>query len=100
MSIYGIIRLKQRSRLFMKQFGTSLAVSNVFSMPKWGLCSSKPYCSVQIVLRLYQSPAEILARFDIGAPCCAYDGTVMSSNFKISNLYIIKVNVFGPTHAL
>ena len=33
-----------------------------------------PYRSVQIVLRLYQSPAEILAGFDIDAPCCAYDG--------------------------
>jgi hypothetical protein len=26
------------------------------------------------VLRLYSSPAEILAGFDIDAPCCAYDG--------------------------
>ena len=33
-----------------------------------------PYRSVQIVLRLYRSPAEILAGFDIDAPCCAYDG--------------------------
>jgi hypothetical protein len=32
------------------------------------------YHSVQIVLRLYSSPAEILARFDIDTPCCAYDG--------------------------
>jgi hypothetical protein len=33
-----------------------------------------PYCSVQIVLRLYSSPAEVLAGFDVDAPCCAYDG--------------------------
>ena len=33
-----------------------------------------PYRSVQIVLRLYSSPAEVLAGFDIDAPCCAYDG--------------------------
>lgn len=33
-----------------------------------------PYRSVQIVLRLYTSPAEILAGFDVDAPCCAYDG--------------------------
>ncbi|KAH9483227.1 hypothetical protein JR316_0005331 [Psilocybe cubensis] len=31
--------------------------------------SQYPYRSVQIVLRLYQSPAEILAGFDIDAPC-------------------------------
>ena len=33
-----------------------------------------PYRPVQIVLRLYHSPAEILAGFDIDVPCCAYDG--------------------------
>ena len=33
-----------------------------------------PYRSVQIVLRLYSSPAEVLAGFDVDAPCCAYDG--------------------------
>ncbi|PPQ74872.1 hypothetical protein CVT26_011468 [Gymnopilus dilepis] len=32
-----------------------------------------PYRPVQIVLRLYQSPAEILAGFDIDSACCAYD---------------------------
>jgi hypothetical protein len=26
------------------------------------------------VLRLYSSPAEVLAGFDVDAPCCAYDG--------------------------
>lgn len=36
--------------------------------------SQYPYRSVQIVLRLYSSPAEILAGFDVDAPCCAYDG--------------------------
>ncbi|KAF7790774.1 hypothetical protein EIP86_001731 [Pleurotus ostreatoroseus] len=36
--------------------------------------SQYPYRSVQIVLRLYQSPAEILAGFDVDVPCCAYDG--------------------------
>jgi len=32
------------------------------------------------VLRLYKSPAEILAGFDIDAPCCAYDGTNVWAN--------------------
>ncbi|KAK7436334.1 hypothetical protein VKT23_019181 [Stygiomarasmius scandens] len=36
--------------------------------------SQHPYRSIQIVLRLYSSPAEVLAGFDIDAPCCAYDG--------------------------
>lgn len=36
--------------------------------------SQYPYRAVQIVLRLYQSPAEILAGFDVDAPCCCFDG--------------------------
>ena len=39
-----------------------------------------PYRSIQIVLRLYHSPAEVLAGFDIDAPCCAYDGTHVWAN--------------------
>ncbi|KAJ7165671.1 ankyrin repeat protein [Mycena crocata] len=42
--------------------------------------SQYPYRSVQIVLRLYSSPAEILAGFDIDAPCCAYDGNRVYAN--------------------
>ncbi|PPQ86286.1 hypothetical protein CVT25_005507, partial [Psilocybe cyanescens] len=42
--------------------------------------SQYPHRSVQIVLRLYQSPAEILAGFDIDAPCCAYDGNRVWAN--------------------
>ncbi|KAJ6544332.1 hypothetical protein B0H19DRAFT_1380614 [Mycena capillaripes] len=42
--------------------------------------SQYPYRSVQIVLRLYRSPAEILAGFDIDAPCCAYDGNRVYAN--------------------
>ena len=30
---------------------------------------------MQIVLRLYHSPAEILAGFDVDTACVAYDGT-------------------------
>ncbi|KDQ65163.1 hypothetical protein JAAARDRAFT_188410 [Jaapia argillacea MUCL 33604] len=42
--------------------------------------SQYPYRSVQIVLRLYKSPAEILAGFDVDAPCCAYDGDRVWAN--------------------
>ncbi|TFK59821.1 ankyrin, partial [Pluteus cervinus] len=33
-----------------------------------------PYRSIQVVLRLYSSPSEILTGFDVDAPCFAYDG--------------------------
>lgn len=42
--------------------------------------SQYPYRAVQIVLRLYQSPAEVLAGFDVDAPCCAYDGERVYAN--------------------
>ncbi|KIO26966.1 hypothetical protein M407DRAFT_23791 [Tulasnella calospora MUT 4182] len=34
-----------------------------------------PYRPVQIILRIYQSPAEILAGFDVDSTCVAFDGT-------------------------
>lgn len=39
-----------------------------------------PYRSVQIVLRLYSSPAEVLAGFDVDVACCAYDGDRVWAN--------------------
>ncbi|KAF7319941.1 Ankyrin repeat protein [Mycena kentingensis (nom. inval.)] len=42
--------------------------------------SQYPYRSVQIVLRLYSSPAEIMAGFDIDAPCCLYNGERVYAN--------------------
>lgn len=38
--------------------------------------SQYPYRSVQIVLRLYSSPAEILAGFDVDSACILYDGSL------------------------
>lgn len=42
--------------------------------------SQYPYRCVQIVLRLYSSPSEILTGFDVDAPCCAFDGTRVWAN--------------------
>ncbi|KAF7300964.1 Ankyrin repeat protein [Mycena indigotica] len=42
--------------------------------------SQYPYRSVQIVLRLYSSPAEILAGFDIDAPCVLFNGSRVYAN--------------------
>ncbi|KAH7108180.1 ankyrin [Auriculariales sp. MPI-PUGE-AT-0066] len=39
------------------------------------LHSQYPYRNVQIVLRLYSSPAEILAGFDVDCACLAFDGS-------------------------
>lgn len=44
------------------------------------ILSQYPYRSVQIVLRLYSSPAEILAGFDVDVACCAYDGDRVWAN--------------------
>jgi hypothetical protein len=46
-----------------------------------------PYRSVQIVLRLYRSPAEALAGFDVDAPCCAYDGMLSRIMRNLSYAY-------------
>ena len=44
------------------------------------LSAQYPYRNIQIVLRLYSSPAEVLAGFDVDAACCAYDGDRVRAN--------------------
>ncbi|KXN88341.1 hypothetical protein AN958_07486 [Leucoagaricus sp. SymC.cos] len=59
--------------------------------------SQYPYRSVQIVLRLYQSPAEVLAGFDIDAPCCAYDGEHVWANPRALTAMIRQCNTADMT---
>lgn len=55
-------------------------VSNVLSTKTYRPQAQYPYRAVQIVLRLYSSPAEILAGFDIDACCAIYDGQSVLAN--------------------
>ncbi|KAJ7579479.1 hypothetical protein C8J56DRAFT_1109862 [Mycena floridula] len=41
-----------------------------------------PRRTVQIILRLYQSPAEVLAGFDVDAACFAYDGHKVWASYR------------------
>ena len=50
---------------FSRRFGGCIANSR---------SGQYPYRSIQVVLRLYSSPSEILTGFDVDAPCFAYDG--------------------------
>ncbi|KIK54450.1 hypothetical protein GYMLUDRAFT_63236 [Collybiopsis luxurians FD-317 M1] len=59
--------------------------------------SQYPYRSVQIVLRLYSSPAEILAGFDIDAPCCAYDGSHVWANPRAITALMRQCNTVDVT---
>jgi hypothetical protein len=56
-----------------------------------------PYRSVQIVLRLYHSPAEVLAGFDIDAPCCAYDGSPFLMKSQSILIFTQEIEC-GPIH--
>ena len=58
----------------------STAFHVTYSRVTVSIHSQYPYRAIQIVLRLYQSPAEILAGFDVDAPCCIYDGTRVWAN--------------------
>ncbi|KAJ2920866.1 hypothetical protein H1R20_g16229, partial [Candolleomyces eurysporus] len=42
--------------------------------------SQYPYCPVQIVLRLYKSPSEVLTGFDVDARCFAFDSRAVWGN--------------------
>ena len=51
-----------------------------------------PYRPVQIVLRLYRSPAEVLAGFDVDAPCAAFDGTRVWANPRAITAWMTQCN--------
>ncbi|KAK7044109.1 hypothetical protein VNI00_007826 [Paramarasmius palmivorus] len=59
--------------------------------------SQYPYRSVQIVLRLYTSPAEILAGFDIDSACCAYDGNRVWANPRAITAMMRQCNTVDMT---
>lgn len=72
----------------------------------WGIVRSKGVVNihnedikVQIVLRIYSSPTEILIGFDVDCCCCCYDGRYVWATRRC--LYALKsgVNVLNPLHA-
>lgn len=62
--------------------------------------SQYPYRAVQIVLRLYQSPAEVLAGFDVDAPCCAFDGSRVYANPRAIVAMMRQCNTVDVTRRL
>ena len=55
--------------------------------------------TVQIVLRLYQSPAEILACFDVDCICCGFDGTAVWALPRCLRALRTGCNILNPLHA-
>ncbi|KDQ19308.1 hypothetical protein BOTBODRAFT_170420 [Botryobasidium botryosum FD-172 SS1] len=59
--------------------------------------SQYPYRPIQIVLRLYRSPAEVLAGFDVDAPCAAFDGTRVWANPRAIVSWMTQCNTIDMT---
>ena len=53
----------------------------------------------QIILRLYDSPAEVLLGFDIDCACCGYDGTAVWVLPRCVRALTTCTNVLNPLHA-
>lgn len=49
------------------------------------------------MLRLYHSPAEILAGFDVDAPCVAYDGARVLANPRAAAALMRQANTVDMT---
>ncbi|KDR65823.1 hypothetical protein GALMADRAFT_34611, partial [Galerina marginata CBS 339.88] len=54
--------------------GSYVLIHNIYFQSSYLLVALFPARHVQIILRLYRSPAEVLAGFDIDSCCFAYDG--------------------------
>ena len=55
--------------------------------------------AVQVVLRLYTSPAEVLLGFDVDCACCGYDGTAVWALPRCLRALKTGINVLNPLHA-
>ena len=53
---------------------------------------------LQIVLRLYDSPAEVLVGFDCDCCCCAYDGNSVWATPRCLESLRTGVNILNPLH--
>jgi len=54
---------------------------------------------IQIVLRLYDSPAEVLVGFDCDSCCCAYDGREVWVTPRCLHALRSGLNILNPIHA-
>ena len=71
------IRTKNAISIHCKYFFSSRIF--LFLTPRQHV-AQYPYRAVQIVLRLYRSPAEVMAGFDVDACCVAFDGNRVWAN--------------------
>ena len=55
--------------------------------------------TVQVILRRYESPAEVLLGFDIDCACAGYDGTSLWALPRCVRALRHSVNVLNPLHA-
>ena len=73
----------------------------VITMNNWtsGQWTSNVDLKIQIVLRLYDSPAEVLFGFDCDCCCCAYDGRQVWVTPRCLLALQTGVNILNPIHA-
>ena len=71
------VRTKHTVSIHCKKFSALICCSTLTVLP-----AQYPHRNIQIILRLYSSPAEVLAGFDVDAPCCAYDGDRVWANSR------------------
>jgi len=73
----------------------------VITMHSWtdGAREKEVDQKVQIVLQLYESPAEVLIGFDVDCCCCAYDGREVWASARCLRAIRSRTNVLNPLHA-
>ncbi|KAJ6520371.1 hypothetical protein C8R45DRAFT_58736 [Mycena sanguinolenta] len=59
--------------------------------------SQYPYRPVQIILRQYNSPAQVVAGFDVDSCCCMYDGSRVYANPRAIVAMMRQANTIDPS---
>lgn len=66
---------------------------------EWRLDEPELVQKVQIVLRLYESPTEVLFGFDCDCCCCAFDGRTVWATQRCLEALRKGMNVLNPLHS-
>ncbi|KAJ5067061.1 hypothetical protein M0811_13323 [Anaeramoeba ignava] len=61
------------------------------------LCSADPFRHIQIIFRLYKSPAEVLMGFDIDSCCALYNGETVMIGARFYRAITKQYNLFDAT---
>jgi hypothetical protein len=91
-AVKKIVQIEQQIKEAILEETTTIRTKNAIT-----IASQYPTRHIQIVLRIYKSPAEILTGFDVDCSCAAYDGKQVYTAPRALTAYMTQTNTIDLT---